>query len=191
MADGTETIHETEVMLCPVCSLSEGYVTMMAEFERYLQRFSEWLNRIGMAGLFVMAIVTIVDVIGSKVFTRPLFGSDEILGASQVIAISSGFAFTQILHGHTEVDFFANRMGRAIESFIRVFAPFAGIVLFIVLSWNLYGYGASLRAAGEVTSSARLPLYPFVFYMAFCFTVTSFVLLTELIHALLKTGRRT
>jgi TRAP-type C4-dicarboxylate transport system permease small subunit len=179
-------------MLCPVCPLiGGGYITMVAKFERYLQLFSGGLNRIGMAGLFLMAMVTIVDVIGSKIFSRPLFGSDEILGASQVIAISSAFAFTQILHGHTEVDFFANRMGRAMESFIRVFAPFAGLVLFIILSWNLYSYGASLRAAGEVTSSARLPLYPFVFYMAFCFTMTSFVLLTEFIHALLKTGRTT
>lgn len=156
---------------------------MITETERYLRLFSGWLNKIAMAGVSMMAMVTIVDVIGSKVFTRPLFGSDEILGASQVVAISSAFAFTQIVHGHTEVDFFANKMGRTMESFINVFAPFAGLILVIILSWNLFTYGESLRLAGEVTSSARIPLYPIVYYMAICFTVTCLVLLIEFLKA--------
>ncbi len=162
---------------------------MIPKLEGYLRSFNEWLNRIGMFGMFIMAAVAIVDVVGSKVFTRPLFGADEILGASQVVAISSGFAFTQILRGHTEVDFFADKMGKSVEAFTKVFAPLAGVFLFVLLSWNLYSLGTSLRQAGEVTSSARLPLYPFVYYMAFCFAVMCFVLFMEFLSTIAKTGR--
>jgi TRAP-type C4-dicarboxylate transport system permease small subunit len=162
---------------------------MISKLERSLQLLSRWLNRIGMSGLFIMTMVTIVDVLGSKAFTRPLFGSDEILGASQVIAISSAFAFTQIVHGHTQVDFFSSMMGRAMKAFISVFVPFVSLLLFIVLSWNLYAYAESLRLAGEVTSSARIPLYPIVYYMAFCFTITCLVLFTEFLKAISESGR--
>ena len=71
------------------------------EFGQLIKNISEILEWVGVVGVLSMMIITVVDVIGAKVFLSPLRGGMEMVGFGQVIAISCtitvGFVLGDIL----------------------------------------------------------------------------------------------
>ncbi|MDW8003019.1 MAG: TRAP transporter small permease [Deltaproteobacteria bacterium] len=134
--------------------------------ERLAERISRYLLYIGMGALLFMLLVNFVDVIGAKLFKRPLPGATEYTSLFQVAAISTAIAYTLIERRHIRIDFLVNKLRKRARKVVSVSVTVLEIILFVIIVWRGFLYGHSLMKAGEVGATSELPFYPFAFILA-------------------------
>jgi TRAP-type C4-dicarboxylate transport system permease small subunit len=143
-----------------------------------IAKLVEW---IGVAGVLFMLLVTVIDVIGAKIFLNPLRGATEIIGFAQIVAISCTIAVGLFLGRHISIEFFVDRIPGLVQKGINLFISSLGLILFILLSRKSYTYGLSLKKAGEISSTAYIPFYPFAFVITICAAVSLLYFLNEIL----------
>ena len=68
--------------------------------------------------------------------------------------------------------------------FLDIFNELAGCVFFALLAWQCFVYAAALKAAGEVSLTIQIPVYPFVAGIGLNSALLSMYLLLHLVRAL-------
>jgi len=140
--------------------------TFLDKFEKFNRLVSGGFEWIGVVGLLLMMVVTCIDVMGAKLFLWPVPGGVDIVTLSQIVVIAFAVAFTQIIGRHVRVEFFVSRLPLRAQWVIDSFFSLLTLALFILIIWRSYVLGQSLQAAGQVSLSARIPLYPFAYGIA-------------------------
>ena len=133
-----------------------------------------------------MMSITCIDVIGSKLFLKPVFGSIDIVVLSQVVAISFANAFSLILGKHVQVEFFVPRLSRRAQAVTDSIVFLLGLILFILVIWRLCVYGYSLQTGGEVSATARIPMAPFAYGIALASVPVCMVFFLEFLNSLIR-----
>jgi TRAP-type C4-dicarboxylate transport system permease small subunit len=110
-----------------------------------------------------MMIVTTVDVIGAKIFLMPVFGALDVMAIAQLVAMSFAVSTALILGRHVQVEFFVMLLPERAAAFVDCIVNILGIILFVLIVWRLCVFAYDLNIDGEVSSTARIPFYPFVF----------------------------
>ena len=52
---------------------------MMEKFKKFNEMLSDWAEWVGFFAVFVMVVITCVDVLGAKLFLSPVFGALDIM----------------------------------------------------------------------------------------------------------------
>ena len=73
---------------------------MLEKFEKFNRRVSEGVEWIGFGALFLVVVLTCVDVVSSKLFRAPVFGALDIVILAQLIAVSCAVG-NRAYHGQT------------------------------------------------------------------------------------------
>lgn len=159
---------------------------MLNKFEKFNRWLSNWCEWIGLAALLVMMTVTCIDVVGSKLFHRPLLGSIDMVQLSQIVAISFAAGIAQILGRHVQVEFVYDLLPRRAQELIDSVWSVLSLGLFIVVIWRLWVLGNSFKTTGEYTATAYIPLYPFAYALAVACIPVCLVLILEFLKSLAK-----
>ena len=160
------------------------------KFEKFNRSLSGWFEWIGLAGLLVVMFITCIDIIGAKVFLRPVFGALDIVTLGQLVAISFAAASALILGRHVQVEFFVTMLPRRAQAVIDSIILLLGLALFILIIWRLCVYGYYLQTGGEESATARIPLYPFAYGIALASIPVCLVLLVEFLNAIVRMVKR-
>lgn len=144
----------------------------LEKFERFNQNLCTWLERIGFLFVFLLVLITTVDVVGAKVFLKPVFGSIDFVMLSQLLAASLASSSALIAGRHVQADFFVVMLPKKPRSIVDSIVNFLGLILFILIVYQLLAYGYSLQEGKEVSATARVALYPFAYGAAIgCFPI--------------------
>ena len=164
-------------------------MTVLAKFEKFNRTVSAGIEWVGLCAIVVMMLITTVDVLGSKLLKMPVFGALDIMMIAQLLAMSFAAAITLVISRHVQVDFFVMLLPKRIQAVVDCFVNLLGLFLFTVIVWRLTIYGYDLQTAGEVSSTARIPLYPFAYGAAFGFIPVCLVYVSAFIGSVLKVAK--
>ena len=164
--------------------------SFVMRLERITTLLSRWLNWVAGAGLIVMLALVIGDIVGIKILSKPVPGGIEIVAFLGVVVTGFAVAWTQVLHGHIQVDFITMRLTPYTRVILEVLTGFLGMAVFALLAWQSWEYGQMMRDTGEVSMTKRIPFYPFIWGLALCYLITFFVLTVEFIKSILKVGKK-
>lgn len=140
-----------------------GILTAFERYNRYVINGLEW---VGAISLLTMMVITCVDVMGAKIFLLPVLGSIDIVMLAQLVAISFGAASALLLGRHVTVEFFVMFLPERLQAAVEILVNLLGILLFSIITWRLIIYGLYMQTGGEVSPTARIPLYPFAYGIA-------------------------
>ncbi len=163
------------------------FIEKFEEFNRRLSRLFEW---IGLAGLLGMVFLTCIDVIGKKLFLRPVFGAIDMVMLAQIVAISFAVASSLILGRHVHVEFFVTLLPKRIQAAIDLIVHTLGLILFILIIWRLSILGYSFQTGGEGSATARIPLYPFAYGIALAGIPVCLVFIPMIVKAFVGMGKK-
>ena len=135
----------------------------LVKFEEVVARVSKWFEWIAMGAALVMMFTTFVDVLLAKLFTAPIPGSIDVVMLFQLVAIAFVAPLAQLLGRHVQVEFVTMRLGKRAQAVVRCFVNFLLFLFFILVVWQLFELGESVRAGHEVSPSAGIALYPFAY----------------------------
>ncbi len=167
-----------------------GTKGVIGRIEKYTHLVSKWLYWIAGAGLIAMLVLVVADIIGIKALAHPIPGGIEVTAFLGVVVIGFAIAFVQVLHGHIQVDFIIMKLPPRAKAAIDAVMTFFGIVFFIILAWRSWDYGNIMHKTGEVSMTQKIPFYPFIYGLAFCYLITFLVLVVEFSKAIMKVGKK-
>lgn len=159
----------------------------MKSFERIIRIASGVLNMVSSAALTLLMVLVTLNVILRAIFNSPILGTYDLTGFMTVIVIGCGLAFCSIENGHIEISLFVDKAGHRTRQWITKAGQAISFLILSVYTYALFELGTRLMKANEVSVTAQIPVYPFVFILALCFLVFA---LTVLIKVFDQPGRR-
>jgi TRAP-type C4-dicarboxylate transport system permease small subunit len=163
---------------------------MLRKLEQFNRSLSGWFEWVGLAGLLLLMFITCIDVIGSKIFLKPVFGSIDMVMLSQLVAISFANAFSLLLGKHVTVEFFVPRLPRRAQAVMDSIVFFLGLIFFTLIVWRLCVHGYSFQVGGEVSATARIPLAPFAYGIAIASVPVCLVFFLEFVNSLIRVVKK-
>jgi len=163
---------------------------VLGKFEKFNRRLSGWFEWIGMAGLLLMMLVTIIDVIGAKLFNSPLLGAMDWVRVFQSVAIAFACAITLIIGRHVRVEFLVARLPERARAVTDSIVLLLCLALFILIVWRLSVLGYFLQAGGEVSATAHIPRCLFAYGIALASIPVCLVFLREFLSSLTRVVKR-
>lgn len=161
-------------------------MTGLEKFEKFNNRVSMGIEWVGLVAFVFMMLVTTIDVVGAKVFFRPLPGSLDIMMLAQLICMTFAVSAALLLGRHVQVEVFVLLLPKRLQDYTECLVRFLGLALFVLIVWRLFVYGHDLQFKGEVSPTIRVPLYPFAYGAAFACIPACLVYLSLFIESILK-----
>jgi TRAP-type C4-dicarboxylate transport system permease small subunit len=159
---------------------------VLGKFEKFNRRLSGWFEWFGIAAMLLMMAITCIDVVGAKVFLKPLLGAIDFVMLAQIVAISFAASMALIVGRHIRVEFFFRLLPPRIRNVTDKLVTLFGLLLFIVIIWRLFVLGFSFQDSGEYSATAYIPLYPFAYAGAIAGIPVCLVLLAQFLKSLKK-----
>jgi TRAP-type C4-dicarboxylate transport system permease small subunit len=166
------------------------FMSSLQRFETFNRKISLGIEWVGLIGFLLIMVITTIDVIGAKLFLKPVFGALDIVMQAQLVAMSFAAAATLITGRHVAVEFFTPLLPDQLQKIVAVFVNLVGLALFAILVWRLTEYAYALQMDHEVTPTARIPLYPFAYGAAFACIPVSLVYLYYVLESLVELVKR-
>lgn len=139
-------------------------------------RLESTLGAVSATVLFLMMMVTTVDVIGRYVFNKPLAGGFELTEMMLAALIYCGLPLVSKRREHIVIDTFDPFMSRTVKRYLDVIAD---LVCFLTLSgigYLIFRRAARVAEYGDTTSVLKLPLAPVAYLMG------AMIVIAALIH---------
>lgn len=162
----------------------------MDKFEKFNRKFATGIDWVARVAIVLMMLITIADIIGTKVFLHPVFGSIDMMMMIQLVCVSFATASTLLAGRHIQVEFFVLLLPKRLQAFIDSIVCFLGLFVFLIIVWLLFRYGYTLQTTGETTATARIPLYPFAYGAAFGCIPVCFIYFSLLVESILRLLKR-
>lgn len=125
-------------------------------------------------------VLVVLNIILRKFFKQPIVGAYELVGYLTAIAISLALARCALDKGHIALDFIINKCPQKLRAVINLLINLTGLVFWSLCAWSLALYAMDLMDKGVVSTTAHLPLFPFVLFIAFALVILSLVSLVQL-----------
>lgn len=129
--------------------------------------------------------LTSSDVVLRYFFNRPIKGSYDIVGLLGAVTIALSIGYTQLNGRHVATEFIQFIKSRAIQGVVRTVGCLLSIGMYAILAWQCGSVGAQFRAAGRVSDTVQIPIYPLLYIVALGCAVNCLVLLVDLFRSLL------
>jgi TRAP-type transport system small permease protein len=144
-----------------------------------------WLDRVlGAAAavlLFGLMALTTADVIGRYIFNWPLRGAFEITELLMLALIFAGLPLASRADEHVTLDFIDMTLGAKGRLLLRRLIDSICGAIILGLAWRVWIKAGKIATYGDTTEVLRLPVGPFVYFMAAMVAVTGIVHLGKVI----------
>jgi TRAP-type C4-dicarboxylate transport system permease small subunit len=144
-----------------------------------------WLDRaLGAAAallLFGLMALTTADVIGRYIFNWPLRGAFEITELLLLTLIFAGLPLASRADEHVTLDFIDMVLSDRSRLFLRRLVDLLCGVLVLALAWRVWVKAGKIAGYGDTTEVLRVPVAPFVYFMAIMVAITGIVHLLKVV----------
>jgi len=127
---------------------------MLAKIEAFASRM---LGLIAGTALFVMMLLTFVDVIGRYGFHRSIFGAAEIIEHLMMLTVFAGLAFITAKNEHITVTLMEGLIVRHIAVAQRWTSIAVSVGCTLLITWQMYEHAADLLKSGKRTAVLDWP----------------------------------
>ncbi len=158
----------------------------MDKFKQLNERVSLSFEWVGLVAFVLMMVLTTINVIGSKLFMQPVPGALDLMIILQLLAMGFALSASYYENRHITVEFFMPLMPKLVQGIVALFVQSMMLALFIIMTWRLFLYGHDLKMYGEVSSTIRIPLYPFTYAVSVAFIPVCLVALAKWIETFTK-----
>jgi TRAP-type C4-dicarboxylate transport system permease small subunit len=159
---------------------------MLSRFDRIINRLSSVFEHFALLNLLMMVAITCLDVIGAKMFLRPILGAIDLVMLNQLLAVSFAATATLLLGRHVQVEFVTMLLPKRIRTALESVVWLVVLFFFVIVVWRMFVYAAG--TGGEVSATARIPLSPFACATAIAFIPVCLAIMADLYKSIRKMG---
>jgi len=144
------------------------------------------LEIIAASGLFLLMLLTVVDVGGRYLFNDAVDGAVEITQIGLAIIVFAEMPVVTWRGGHILVDLLDHIMGPKLVRLFSMFAAFAISTSFYVVGVRIWQLGERKLRRGEVTEYLEIPVGYLIEYIAIMSWFTALGMITYGMYRIIK-----
>lgn len=145
-----------------------------------LDRLSGFLKLLGGIALTSMMFLTLIDVIG-RFFKHPIFGSVELVGFLATLTVAAALPYTYKMEGHVGVEIAVRLLPDKARLWVEIATRSLTLVLFGLITWQMFLYGHDIHTIGEVSMNLEFPLHYIVYMLALGLLIFSATILERIV----------
>ncbi len=138
------------------------------------------LAYIAAMAMFLMMMITLVDVVGRDMFSFPLPGGFEITEFLLATLIFLGLPMVTAANGHVDVDLLDSSVPAFLKPLQTIIICLVNTIAFGVLSWMLWKLAIRTYNYQDTTAILEIPFTGLVVLMASCCTLATAALVMML-----------
>ena len=137
----------------------------LVRFEKLISTASNSFAWVAGVALIFMVGISAIDMIAHKIVpTKWVYaGAFEVAGLLAVLVISFAIPFTQLIHGHTEIDFLTKKLPKRVQVILALIFSLFTLALFATMTWQMLDFARTAQIAGRITSNDKIPISPFAY----------------------------
>jgi TRAP-type transport system small permease protein len=116
--------------------------------------------------MFVMMILTFVDVIGRYVFTAPIFGAAEMIQFLLAMTIFAGLCLVNARDQHITVELFEPQLDHLFPVARRIIVQLFSVAVMAIIAYQLYRFALDAQKIGSRTVVLEWPFSIVAFTVA-------------------------
>jgi len=117
---------------------------------------------------FSMMALVLLNIIMRNVFKSPITGTVEIVGLLVVTGLGLAMANCEMLDGNIGMDI-SLPWSTKVDKIIQIVSYVISLSFWAIVVWRIFVYASTSFVNKRVTSTASIPVYPFIFIL--CFSV--------------------
>ena len=143
---------------------------------------------IGGIALGLLVLLASANV-AARLLGLPFAGAYEVVAFLGALVTASALAYTQLRRDHIMVDIITCRYPPLLKRAVDAVSDLLALVLFGILTWQVWRWGDKIRLAGERSETLQLSFHPFIYGVAVGFGLLTLVLALQMVQALRGGGR--
>lgn len=163
-------------------------MTKFAALERALFGAARGLALVGLSGLFILAVLTTLDVVMRWGFVYPIHGVNDVSSVVMAVVIAACIPSNLINKQNISVEVLGTAVGRRGQLVISAFASLCTMIFVTLMAWQFIPYAAELIETGQRTWVLAWKVWPWWVFAAGCIVfaavIQAVVLLTDIGRAI-------
>ena len=148
---------------------------------KVLKIVTKILDTIGGVALTFMMLLTVADVL-MRAMGHPIVGTYEVVALSLALVIGFTIPKVSLDRGHIRVDLVIEKVSKRTRALLNIFTRLVCLILFLIITYNLFAVANELRASGEVSPTIQLPAYPVAYGVAVCCFIECLVFVLDIVN---------
>ena len=126
---------------------------------RALQRTAQGFALGGGCILLALVAMSLVSIIGRKLFATPIQGDIELMEIGAAVAIAAFLPLCELRGQHIKVDAFTLKLPVRVQAWLDASAHFLCLLVALLLAWRTSLQVLESREYGEVSTLLSVPLW--------------------------------
>lgn len=131
-----------------------------------IKRVETLVGILGAILLFLLMVITFVDVIGRNLLNHPLVGASELTEILLACIIFLMLPQVALRQRHIVIDLVDSAIGRIGKIVFDIIAVMFSAAMFALIAWQLWILGDKAAGYGDATPSLGIPLAPVFHFVA-------------------------
>ena len=161
----------------------------MNALQRYLDKIGSWFSALALTALTGMLVIVAADIVGSKVFSKPVPGAMDLVSLLGVLVI--GFSMPQSYQNgrHVKIEFVTHLLPFGLRKVVRSLSLILCQVFFGLIVWRMFSYAYDLWVHGEKSLTVKISVFPFAYALAIAFIPLLVIVPVQLVNIWKGSGR--
>lgn len=147
----------------------------MKKLKQMIEKISQFLDNLAGWGIVVTMILVVVNILLRIILKSPIDGIYEYVGYITAVVIGFGLAWCAIQKSHVAIEFIVEKLPQKVQTVISTVTGLMVLVFLLFAGYQVFCLGLKVLSSGEVSATARIPFYPFIFLVALGFIVLALV----------------
>lgn len=157
----------------------------MALIDRMIESFTKFCDRIAQVAVIVMMLLVVGNILGRKIW-KPIYGTFDFVGFLGAILVAFALAYCALKKGHIEVELVMARLPERVQGIVGSITHALSLGIFSLITWQCLVLGNDMRRSGELSMTALVPSYPYIYAIAFGCALLCMVILIDMIKSLMR-----
>lgn len=149
---------------------------------RYLLLTSKGFALAGGALFILMIGLSVVSIVGRKLWSAPISGDVELLQMGTGIAAAAFFPYCTMMGEHLRVEFFTAKFSVRVHSILDSVACLLLAIAMGILAWRGFLQSQEIQEAGEVTIMRNIPVWIPMLCLVPSLALTAICALNRAVH---------
>jgi len=155
---------------------------MSKSISNIIKKVTLFTDRLAGVCFFSVMILVLANIIMRNVFKMPIMGTVEIVGL--LIATGLGFALSncEMINFNVGMDVVTEKLPQKAQKLIRIVTYSISLSFWAIVVWRVFIFANTAYSNGRVTSTASIPVYPFIIILGFNLVCLCVVLAYKLVN---------
>ncbi len=162
---------------------------MLKKCEDIIFGASKLLDAMAGWGIVAVMVLTVGNIFARLLLKRPILGTYELIGFFTATAMGFALAYCAVHNGHIAIGFIMQRLSPTLQKGSDIITGLISFVFLGLSTWHLGKYAYSMVLSGEVSSTAEIPFYPYIYLVSVGLFMLSLVLMIKLVRLFKKEAK--